>query len=154
MTTYTSRVLGALPRFPRALAFLGWFTFRTSTLRPPRHPSSIVPRPSVRLRSARYFPLPRSFGQALCSDMRISSSPICQACPPSPGLPVISLTLGFYNQHGPSGGSSITARPKLALYMYASKASASSTSPYLNPPLPQGNGCCPGPVESHWDARH
>ena len=80
----------------------------------------------------RHSPLPRSFGLAQCSDMRISSSPICQvflsSSLPSSHLPDPWL----YNQHGPSGGTSITLRPRPALYMCASIASLSSAF-YLNP---------------------
>lgn len=133
MTTYMSMVPGALPMFLRALAFLGWCMYRTSTLRQPRHPSSIVRRLPGRLQSARHSPLPRSFGLARCSDMRISSSPICQVFLSSSSLPSSHLPDPWlYNQHGPSGGTSITLRPRPALYMCASIASLSSAF-YLNP---------------------
>jgi hypothetical protein len=129
MTTYTPMVLGALPRFLRALAFPGWFTCRTSTLRRPQHPSSIVPRLPVRLQSVRHSPPPRSFGLAQCSDMRISSSPICQVFLSPFSLPSSHLSDPWlYNQHGPSGGISITVRQRLALYMCASIASVFNVS--------------------------
>ena len=90
LTMYTSTALGVSLKSPRALAFPGWSTFLTSTLRQPRRPSSIVPRQLVRPRSARHSPLPRSFDRVRCSDMRTSSLRICQVCthhaPPPPFL--------------------------------------------------------------------
>ena len=109
MTTCTSKVLGALPRFPRALASLGGVTYRASTLRQPRHPNSIVLKLPVRVRSARHSPLLRSFGLARCLDMRISSSPICQVCPrlsgpfsllPDPWLLPLAWPIWWKLNHG------------------------------------------------------
>ena len=111
---YMLKVLGALPRSPRALTFCGWSMYRTLTLRQPHHPSFIVPR------------LP---GTAVCE-----AFPIATIIRPGPmfghedkfltNMPCMSL-LSFsllpdpslYNQCGLSGGSSITARPRLTLYM-------------------------------------
>jgi hypothetical protein len=95
LTMYMSRVLDALLRSRRALAFRGWSTYRTSTLRQTRHPSFIVARLPVRPQSARHTPLPQSFGPAQCSDMRTSSSRICLVWPHlSPRFTVFSLTSG------------------------------------------------------------
>ena len=77
---YTPTALGVSPKSPRALAFPGWSTFLTSTLRQPRRPSFIVPRQPVRTQSARHSPLPRSSDRVRCSDMRTSSLRICQVC--------------------------------------------------------------------------
>ena len=48
LTMYTSTALGVSLKSPRALGFLGWSTFLTSTPRQPRRPSSIVPRQPAR----------------------------------------------------------------------------------------------------------
>jgi hypothetical protein len=77
LTMYMLKVLGALSRCPRALVFRGWSTYRTSTLRRPQLPSSIIPRLPVRLLSTRPSPLPRSFSLVQCMEMKTSSSPIC-----------------------------------------------------------------------------
>jgi hypothetical protein len=102
LTTCMSKVLGSSPKSLRALAFLGWFTYRTSTLRQPRRPSYIVLRPLVRPQSARHTLVPRFFDLAQCSDTRISSSTIYQVS--RPFRPVL-CDLKLYDQRGQSGGS-------------------------------------------------